>query len=99
MNVVTIMMAISTAATTRTFVAVDPNRRMSALLDLNAAEIGAPNNFALDALSNWDVVQPYRVCWWMDMPGLRCRSTWNRPMKTGICTTIGRQPISGLAPS
>ena len=26
------------------------------------------------------------------------RSTWNRPMNTGICTSIGRQPPSGLTP-
>lgn len=26
------------------------------------------------------------------------RSTWNRPMNTGICSSIGRQPSRGLKP-
>ena len=29
---------------------------------------------------------------------LNDRSTWNKPMKTGICSSIGRQPRSGLNP-
>ncbi len=55
---------------------------------------GAPKRRALmkDSTSAWP--KTYTSV----LPGVNWRSTWKSPMNTGICTSIGRQPPSGLTP-
>ena len=89
------MISTRMPATTLTVPVFAPSRLSSSAVEPNLPEIGAVKSVAFEALLNWSTVQPYRVLPWLS--GLRRRSVWNRPRKTGIWRNIGRQPMSGLA--
>ena len=84
------------------------SRSSACLLELNDAPIGTPNTLASDACwVRWAVRMPWKwelkqltACTLVQpLFGCRLLSTRNSAKKTGIWTTIGRQPANGLVPA
>ena len=93
--VVTIMIRTRMRGEDLDVVPLAPRLASSAGVEPNCDGSGTPNSWACVALLNCVSRPPVQRggCG----RALRWRSVWNRPMKTGICKNIGRQPISGLA--
>src|SRR5215475_12650790 len=102
-NVAAALTSTSTIVTTRVEVRSPPSCWILSAPSRNDAANGAPNSFAVAALCVSCAVNEYRVSFGFPEPAgmltelARWRSTWKSEI--GICSSIGRQPDSGLKPS
>src|SRR3954453_10490076 len=101
MNVVAPMITMRIAASAFVDVAEALSWSSACLLELNDAPIGTPNTLACAACAvSFSVRMPWKWdVYWPALLGCRLLSTLNSAKKTGIWTTIGRQPANGLVPA